>query len=657
MAPHHHLRAAFVANPALFSFPAPSCTSPLVHPVGTHAQGTLLEKPSPRTRRTRMSTMSVVGTDSGTMAGRQPPPVEFKHGETTRAEEGVMTEPFWKGFMTGRISSRARERGGVLVPSSSLTASHVEEREGKQIAREMGTERKRALIFAGLGSYPHQPSSPTAASLRLWERASEALVTPCPEIGYIPRAIEQEKSAMSGSLGDGMDPALWRRWNKGWLRGWVGNRSINELMLRPDIKAAYVLTSNLAILASAQQHAPEPTSFLPQDVTHLLGYGFIGTLTALVATDKVKLEDAIRLACIYASLPAGGVQEAHMAGTLTGARAGTMRDHFMTTLLTLSHDTSLTRKYSLSEAVPATHYQHLRPTSSSSSSPLAHVLDVIRDLQEHEGWNESLLPSCAQAEDEGYGVHGDAGDFWTAREWAGEAMINSPRTLVVSGTKGAVIKIIDRLRGGGLATPVMDLHMPQALKGCPFYPAGGANGLTGKCEPNVVILDGMTAKPLPMDDIPSALTAYLTRPLQWAETTRSLWAGETTTTMPVASSGEGNTSTTAGQPTTHAKALVDEIAIVGRGARGLGIAIDREIGETRLQRQRENKDVRDGVSSSTSTTTNGSKTLAGRNAGRSAAFRRRLGSSVFPMTANVEAGEKDAGNAVRVVEYDFEERR
>lgn len=31
---------------------------------------------------------------------------------------------------------------------------------------------------------------------------------------------------------------------------------------------------------------------------------------------------------------------------------------------------------------------------------------------------------------------------------------------MVQGTKGAVIKIIDRLRGGGLATPVMDLHMP-----------------------------------------------------------------------------------------------------------------------------------------------------------------------------------------------------
>lgn len=191
-------------------------------------------------------------------------------------------------------------------------------------------------------------------------------------------------------------------------------------MSRPDIKAAYVITSNLAILASAQSHAPQPTSFLPQDVTHLLGYGFIGTLTALVATDKVKLEDAIRLACIYASLPAGGE-------TSPVVNQGKKEQHWMTTLLTLSHDTSRTRKYSLSDAAG----HRLPLTGSSTTSPLEHVLDVIRDLQEHEGWNENLLPMCAQTEDEGYGVHADAGD-WSSREWAGEAMINSPRTLVVS---------------------------------------------------------------------------------------------------------------------------------------------------------------------------------------------------------------------------------
>lgn len=581
-----------------------------------------------------------------------------------RDGEGEMREPFWKGFMNGKISSRARERGAA-------TSSHTEETAGKKVAQPTVKERKRALVFAGLGSYPHQPTSPTAASLRLWERASEALVTPCSKIGYVPRAIEQEKSAMSGSLGDGMDPALWRRWNKGWLRGWVGNRSINELMSRPDIKAAYVITSNLAILASAQSHAPEHTSFLPQNVTHLLGYGFVGTLTALVATDKVKLEDAVRLACIYASLPAGGIQDNTKTGT------GAMRDHFMTTLLTLSHDTSRTRKYSLSDAVA--HQQHHRSplstssssSSSSSSSPLAHVLDVIRDLQEHEGWNENLLAEGEDGQD-GYGVHGgDYGD-WTTKDWAGEAMINSPRTLVVSGTKGAVIKIIDRLRGGGLATPVMDLHMPcpyhtpimrssvfqfrQALKGCPFHPSGGANGLTsGKCEPHVVILDGMTAKPLPMDDIPSALTAYLTRPLQWAETTRSLWAAPSQTPRAAATTNEGGSWGGGTPPSSASRPLVDEISIVGRGARGLGIAIDREIGEARLQRQREGKDASRSAGS----------TLAGTGrqatgAARTASFRRRPGGSVFPMTATADSRGGGAGDMndppVRVVEYDFEER-
>lgn len=185
-------------------------------------------------------------------------------------------------------------------------------------------------------------------------------------------------------------------------------------MDRPDIKAAYVLTSNLAILASAQAHAEPTSSFLPQDVTHLLGYGFIGTLTALVATDKVKLEDAVRLACIYAGLPPNEVTPGEQQ------ERGTR--HWMTTLLTLSHDTSRTRKYSLSDAA-----LHHHP-----SAPLAHVLDVIRDLQEHEGWNGNLLPDCAQREDEGYGVAADAGDDWSTREWAGEAMINSQRSLVVS---------------------------------------------------------------------------------------------------------------------------------------------------------------------------------------------------------------------------------
>lgn len=127
-----------------------------------------------------------------------------------------------------------------------------------------------------------------------------------------------------------------------------------------------------------------------------------------------------------------------------------------------------------------------------------------------------------------------------------------------------------------------------------------------------------------MDDIPGALTAYLTRPLQWAETTRSLWAPslENPSICPI----------------------VDEISIVGRGARGLGIAIDREIGEARRQREKER-----GVGV-TGTGTAGR--MRGKN-GR-ATSRRRVGGSVFPMTADVQVGEE---GGVRVVDYDFEERR
>ena len=129
-----------------------------------------------------------------------------------------------------------------------------------------------------------------------------------------------------------------------------------------------------------------------------------------------------------------------------------------------------------------------------------------------------------------------------------------------------------------------------------------------------------------MNDIPGALTAYLTRPLQWAQTTRSLWAPslEDTTLAPV----------------------VDEISIVGRGARGLGIAIDREIGEARRQREQEARVQEQGAGLTTGAGTVG---RTGHKKGR-ATSRRRLGGSVFPMTADVPLDEQ---GAVRVVEYNF----
>jgi hypothetical protein len=141
-----------------------------------------------------------------------------------------------------------------------------------------------------------------------------------------------------------------------------------------------------------------------------------------------------------------------------------------------------------------------------------------------------------------------------------------------------------------------------------------------------------------MDDIPGALTAYLTRPLQWAQTTRSLWA----------SAYEG--------PESDASPVVDEISIVGRGARGLGIAIDREIGEARRQRDHEarvrGKNGQQAVSSTTDAPAkNGAKYQVGRGSSR-----RRTGAIVFPHTA--DWGDAEAGvKGVRVVDYDFEERR
>lgn len=58
----------------------------------------------------------------------------------------------------------------------------------------------------------------------------------------------------------------------------------------------------------------------------------------------------------------------------------------------------------------------------------------------------------------------------------------------------------------------------QALKGCPFHPSGGANGLTGKGEPDVVILDGMTAKPVSfsrVQGVEALLTAWLAVSYRW----------------------------------------------------------------------------------------------------------------------------------------------
>lgn len=66
-------------------------------------------------------------------------------------------------------------------------------------------------------------------------------------------------------------------------------------MRRPDVTAAFVLASSIAILASEQEHH-EHQELLPPGTAHLAGYGFIGTITALVAAGRLDLPTGVRLA-------------------------------------------------------------------------------------------------------------------------------------------------------------------------------------------------------------------------------------------------------------------------------------------------------------------------------------------------------------------------
>lgn len=72
-------------------------------------------------------------------------------------------------------------------------------------------------------------------------------------------------------------------------------------MARSDVTAAFILTSSIAILASAQEMSGSK-SLLPPGTTHLAGHGFIGTLTSLVASSQLDLPSAVRLAVRLPSL-------------------------------------------------------------------------------------------------------------------------------------------------------------------------------------------------------------------------------------------------------------------------------------------------------------------------------------------------------------------
>jgi len=64
------------------------------------------------------------------------------------------------------------------------------------------------------GSYPHTPHSPTPSSLRVWDIASEAVLSPDATIGYWPKGMEEFAAKVGGS---GL---------RGWMRDWVEGRSL-----------------------------------------------------------------------------------------------------------------------------------------------------------------------------------------------------------------------------------------------------------------------------------------------------------------------------------------------------------------------------------------------------------------------------------------------
>jgi hypothetical protein len=74
-------------------------------------------------------------------------------------------------------------------------------------------------------------------------------------------------------------------------------------MARADVTAAFILTSSIAILASEQERSGS-LSMLPTGTTHLAGHGFLGTLTALVASGQLDLADGVRLAVSHFDVPA-----------------------------------------------------------------------------------------------------------------------------------------------------------------------------------------------------------------------------------------------------------------------------------------------------------------------------------------------------------------
>lgn len=183
-------------------------------------------------------------------------------------------------------------------------------------------------------------------------------------------------------------------------------------MKRPDVTAAFILTSSVAILASAQMKKAS-ASLIPVGTTHLAGHGFVGTLTALVVAGRLDLATGVRLA----------VSDLHIS---------------MVPLLTLQ------RMYALLPASPRSNTSARFLTTvlaarlfhSLSSPPWEDPFQMVRNIPGVDGESSSDPERRKRAMqlvlDEIHGLQKE----WQAKgndnEWAGASIINSSKVFSIS---------------------------------------------------------------------------------------------------------------------------------------------------------------------------------------------------------------------------------
>lgn len=410
-------------------------------------------------------------------------------------------QPYWRRRPTSTTSSR------------SVTRRSLNHDEIHEATRSGG----KALLFAGLSSYPHTPTSPTQSSMRVWEEASEAVLSPDATIGYWPKGVEQFAEKVLGG----------RNRPRTWMRDWVEGRSLEELMARPDITAAFILSSSVAILASEQEHSVG-SSLLPPGTTHLAGHGFVGTLTALVAAGRLDLSTGVRLAIMFTNLPA--------VPTNSNKRS---RKYQMTVLSARQFHSLSSPPFDIEQPYDSNSFGETSDSPAQRRRAMQLILDEVHAMQRE--W--------ADYEDEDY---------------AAAAIINSSKLLGVVGTTSGAWQVIERLQQLGLANPVMDVNIPAPyhtdlmqhavpefagiLNRCSFRePPKEAGSNSSQLEP--IILDPLSTHPI--GPCATALSKNLTKQLRWHKTLSRLY--------------------------TPSEPVVTSFYTVGKGARGLGITLRGEI--------------------------------------------------------------------------------